>query len=486
MKRLFNNTDEWTFPLIEKTWDAINKIGKKTLGFDYYEPQIEIISSEQMLDAYSSVAMPIMYEHWSFGKSFTQNAEAYKKGRMGLAYEVVINTDPCLVYCMENNSMTMQALVLAHAGVGHSSFFKNNYLFQEFTDAGAILPYLRYAKNYIEECERKYGKQDVERVLDAAHSIREYGIDKYKRPASLRKEERRIRELEKAELLRVSFNDIDRTLPTNDETYPVASDSDDRVRRQYDRDFPEENLLRFLEKASPVLTDWQREVLRIVRKVAQYFYPQQQTSLMNEGWATFTHYQIMTEMWTKGLISEGSYLEFLQSHTGVVYQPPYSEWNVYALGFAMMMDIKRICENPDDEDKYWNPDICNTDWKTTMKNIVSLYRDESFVLQFLGPKVIRHFKMFSLHDKKSDNFLTVNHIHLEEDVLAIRQAVSESFSLSHRIPHVEVQYADWYGQQVLMLNSFVSKGRTLDGTSDASRNVVSAIQRLWGGEILIN
>ena len=59
----------------------------------------------------------------------------YRKGFQGLAYEIVINSDPCISYIMEENSMTMQTLVIAHAAFGHNHFFKNNYLFQQWTDA---------------------------------------------------------------------------------------------------------------------------------------------------------------------------------------------------------------------------------------------------------------------------------------------------------------------------------------------------------------
>ena len=48
-----------------------------------------------------------------------------------------------------------------------------------------------------------------------------------------------------------------------------------------------------IEKNAPLLEPWQREIVRIVRKVAQYFYPQRQTQVMNEGWATFWHHRLL-------------------------------------------------------------------------------------------------------------------------------------------------------------------------------------------------
>ena len=88
---------------------------------------------------------------------------------------------------------------------------------------------------------------------------------------------------------------------------------------------PEENLLYFLEKYSPELQPWQREILRIVRNLAQYFYPQRQTKVMNEGCATFVHHHILNMLHEAGPIDEGAMLEFLHSHTAVVFQPEFDD-----------------------------------------------------------------------------------------------------------------------------------------------------------------
>ncbi len=95
---------------------------------------------------------------------------------MGLAYEVVINSSPCISYLMEENSATMQALVIAHAAFGHNHFFKNNRLFREWTDAAGILDYLEFARGYIARCEERHGMRAVERILDAAHALQSQGV----------------------------------------------------------------------------------------------------------------------------------------------------------------------------------------------------------------------------------------------------------------------------------------------------------------------
>src|SRR5205085_4503529 len=144
-----------------RTYDAIEEIAIGEFGLDIYPNQIEVITAEQMLDAYSSVGMPLMYKHWSYGKQFARNEVLYRKGLRGLAYEIVINSSPCISYIMEENTATMQALVIAHAAFGHNHFFKNNYLFKLWTDAGGILDYLNFAKGYIAACEERHGASAV-------------------------------------------------------------------------------------------------------------------------------------------------------------------------------------------------------------------------------------------------------------------------------------------------------------------------------------
>ena len=131
-----------------------------------------------MMDAYASVGMPIGYNHWSFGKEFLNVERGYKRGQMGLAYEIVINSNPCIAYLMEENSMTMQALVIAHACYGHNSFFKNNYLFKSWTDAGSIIDYFVFARKFIADCEERYGTAEV--LSNLPHDTHNFALPGFK------------------------------------------------------------------------------------------------------------------------------------------------------------------------------------------------------------------------------------------------------------------------------------------------------------------
>ncbi|MGZ5183147.1 MAG: SpoVR family protein, partial [Ramlibacter sp.] len=105
------NASDWTFELIDEYFAAIRKTAER-FRLDTYPVQLEVISAEQMLDAYASVGMPVNYRHWSFGKQFIASEKNYRRGHMGLAYEIVINSDPCIAYLMEENTLPMQALVM--------------------------------------------------------------------------------------------------------------------------------------------------------------------------------------------------------------------------------------------------------------------------------------------------------------------------------------------------------------------------------------
>src|ERR1043166_4503163 len=104
---LFDGSD-WDFALIQRVYDAVERIALDEMGLDIYPNRIEVITVEQMLDAYSSTGMPIFYKHWSFGKQFMTHEMLYRKGLQGLAYELVINSSPCISYIMQENSATMQ------------------------------------------------------------------------------------------------------------------------------------------------------------------------------------------------------------------------------------------------------------------------------------------------------------------------------------------------------------------------------------------
>lgn len=482
---LFQGAD-WEFGTIQRAYDAIESIALGELGLDVYPNQIEVISAEQMLDAYSSVGMPLFYKHWSFGKQFARHEGLYRAGMQGLAYEIVINSNPCISYIMEENTAVMQTLVIAHAAFGHNHFFKNNNLFQQWTDANGILDYLDFAKGYIADCEERYGETEVELVLDAAHALMGQGVDRYprKRSLDLRSEEKRQRARRDHD--EQVFNDLWRTLPAKDQTKEDTSALD---KRRALLQLPQENILYFLEKSAPRLHPWQRELIRIVRQVARYFYPQSQTKLMNEGCATYVHYRIMNRLHEQGLITDGAFMEFLHSHTSVVFQPDfddprYSGINPYALGFAMMEDIARICNNPTEEDREWLPTIAGVgDEMAVLRDVWANYRDESFILQFLSPRLIRQFKLFHVNDDANEPNLRVEAIHDERGYKRIQRTLARKYDVSWLAPDIQIVDVNLTGDRKLIVHHRVLNRILLD-EGDA-KQVLQHLANLWGYDVLL-
>ncbi|MAQ00697.1 MAG: SpoVR family protein [Alteromonadaceae bacterium] len=472
VKKTLSDGPDWTFDMLAQYEAEIDRIAKE-YKLDIYPNQIEVITAEQMMDAYASIGMPINYTHWSFGKKFIQNEQQYRRGQMGLAYEIVINSNPCIAYLMEENTITMQALVMAHACYGHNSFFKGNYLFQTWTDASSIIDYLVFAKNYIAKCEQKYGYEEVEQTLDSCHALMNFGVDRYKRPQKLSLQEEKSRQKQRAKYLQSQVNELWRTLPDSKEkNQPKAM----RFPAE-----PQENLLYFIEKNAPLLEPWQREIVRIVRKVSQYFYPQKQTQVMNEGWACFWHYHILNKLYDEGLVTDRFMLEFLHSHTSVVTQPNYnspyySGINPYALGFNMFMDIKRICQAPTEEDRYWFPDIAGKDWLETVHFAMHNFKDESFISQFLSPKVMRDFKLFAVEDDSDKPYVSVSAIHDERGYRAIREKLSAQYNLSNLEPNIQVYNVDVRGDRSLTLRYVPQNGIPL---ADSKDEVMRHLHRLW-------
>jgi spore cortex formation protein SpoVR/YcgB (stage V sporulation) len=465
---------EWSFESIEAYDQAIGRIAQN-YGLDCYPHLIEIISTEQMMDAYASIGMPVYYHHWSFGKSFLATESRYKRGQMGLAYEIVINSDPCIAYLMEENTLPMQALVIAHAAYGHNSFFKGNHLFKQWTSANAIIDYLVFARNFIADCEERHGQEAVERLLDSCHALMNLGVDRYKRAPKLSLLREQARQREREEYLQAHVNELWRTLP------PQPGKDGQAEEKRFPVE-PEENILYFIEKNAPLLEPWQREVIRIVRKIAQYFHPQRQTQVMNEGWATFWHYTLLNTLYDEGRVSDGFILEFLQSHTNVVYQPPYnSKWyssiNPYALGFNMWRDLRRICENPTDEDRQWFPEVAGSDWRTTFTFAMNNFKDESFIAQYLSPRLMREFRFFSVVDDDSSPKLRVGPIHDEQGYQTLRQSLSDQYNLGSREPNIQVWNMDRRGDRALTLRYFSYQRRPLHHDFTA---VLGHVAHLWG------
>ncbi len=471
--------------LVETTFGII---AHEKYGLDTYPNKIKLIDAKEMLSAYASVGMPVNYAHWSFGQELVTSEKAYNNGQMGLAYEIVINSDPSIAYCMKQNTKTMQMLVIAHASFGHNSFFKNNHMFRQFTSAKNIVPELERLQKFVAECEEKHGVKAVEAVLDAAHALQSHGVNRYTKPARLSEAELRAKRQRIEDAARENYDPV---LDRSAAHARGATKKFDQLAGPYHMDLEhDENLLMVLANLSPNMPDWQRQMLRMISERSQYFYPQMQTQLMNEGWATFWHHTLMNDMYDMGLVSGGMMLEFLQSHTNVVNQRDFDQRgyggiNVYALGFAMYKDIQRICEKPTAEDYEHFPKFAgNPDWVSVIKHAGENFKDESFVSQYLSPTICRNFKLFSTEDnhRHTEHYSIVG-IQDDDGFSVVRRDLAAQYRLGDRQPQIEAVAYHHRNDRTLVLHHTQHNERPLD--EEQARMVLQHMHALWGHPVIL-
>jgi spore cortex formation protein SpoVR/YcgB (stage V sporulation) len=333
----------------------------------------------------------------------------------------------------------------------------------------------------VREYTEKHGKQAVTQLIDSCHAIKDHMVDRYPhppRPTQAEVEARRTRIERERER---SVNHVmDTTMPKRAaEEFADAKDKDGL------RFAGEENLATFIATYAPRLEDWERDLVTQIGNISQYFYPQKQTQVMNEGTASFVHYNIMNDMHDMDLLSDGMMLEFLHSHSSVVFQPDFDDprfsgINPYALGFAMMRDIKRYCTEPTEEDRAWfeGKGILDRPWLDVWLEAIVNYRDEDFILQYISPQLIRDFKLFAVNDDTAKPALQVSAIHDDLGYKRIRSGLSRQYNLGNREPDIETAGYDYLDTRTLTINHNVHDGVLLEEKS--AREVLKHICRLWG------
>lgn len=300
-------------------------------GLDFYEMRYEICPAD-IIYTFGAYGMPTRYSHWSFGKQYYKMKLQYDLG-LSKIYELVINSDPCYAFLLDSNSLIQNKLIVAHV-LAHSDFFKNNVRFSN--TRRDMVESMSATAERIAFYEKQYGKEEVESFLDAVLSIQEHIDPSILRPKlewSMSDEE----EEEMPKRRRTEYDDL----------WMLDEREEKEEKPKKKRSFPpkpEKDLLLFIEAYSRELEPWQRDVLTMLREEMLYFWPQLETKIMNEGWATYWHQRILREM---DLTSEET-IEFAKLNASVI-QPSKTSINPYYLGLKIFEDIERRYDNPTKE-----------------------------------------------------------------------------------------------------------------------------------------
>lgn len=478
MTRTFGGTG-WTLDDIRDALLVVEDLADE-YGLPIYRNHVEIVDQRRMFELLSVSGLPVHYNHWSFGKRYEELRDDWRRGDRGMVYELVINSDPCRSFLLDVNTLAVQITVLAHAAVGHNAFFRCNRVFREAPRPDFIVDYCAFAAEYVRECEKRYGIERVERVLDRAHTLRNVGMA---RPIGRRdrreEEERERREREMRERAHSAFwRDA---LPAG-----VGDDHDEDDDRTIRGDLAglEQNILYWIEKNALQLEEWEREILRIVRVIAQYFAPNMATKLVNEGVATWVHHEFMRVLRDRGIVDDGIYQEFMCEHAGVVHQSPWNHpspsINPYAIGCDLVAEAVRIATEPEPGDERYAPDVVGRGRDVALREILEWHTSETLIRQFLTPRLLKKWKMFVLRDDPDADHYLVTAIHDEEGLREIREQLARSWDPFEWMPDVRVLGTSKRGTTLDLVHLARGGARLHERDTPV---VLAAIRDLWGGAV---
>ena len=421
-------------------WNEVIESKAKELGLNFYPQEFEIIGFNEMLGYEAYVGMPSRYPHWSFGKSYEKNKTLYSFNLTGLPYEMVINSNPCLAYLMRENTLPLQILTIAHV-YGHNDFFKNNRLFKEGTRAKLALEMFKLDGEIIREYINApgIGYEKVERILDAAHAIR-YNIGRVIGRKEITDEEirkNRIDDYKKA-IENKSILDMDMVIEE-----PIL----DKIPLE-----PYDDVVGFIIKYGK-LEEWEKDIVRIVKRETEYFMPQIETKTMNEGWASYWHYNILKSL----NLPEGLHFEFLKRHNDVV-APMLGGLNPYYVGFKMFEDIER---------RYG---------KDKIFEVRAMERDASFIRRYLTQELCEELNLFQ-YGKKSFDYV-IEEVSDEGGWKEIRDNLAFTAGLGS-IPYIRV--TDLNTRDLTLTLEHVYDGRELEATY--AKETLKYVQQLWGYKV---
>ncbi|MGP4061890.1 SpoVR family protein [Halobacillus litoralis] len=387
----------------------------KGFGLDFYPMRYEVCPDD-IIYTFGAYGMPTRFSHWSFGKQYYKMKLQYDLG-LSKIYELVINSNPCYAFLLNSNSLIQNKLIVAHV-LAHCDFFKNNARFQN-TKRDMVESMAATAER-VATYDKIYGKQQVESFLDAVLAIQEHIDPSLVRPKLSWSMEEEESEEKPQQTVYDDLWKID------------ESSSEDRSFFKKKKKFPprpEKDLLLFIEQYSRELEDWQRDILTMMREEMLYFWPQLETKIMNEGWASYWHARILREL---DLTSDES-IEFAKLNASVV-QPSKTQLNPYYLGLKIFEDIEERYDNPTEEMKKHG--IEPGTGREKMFEVREIESDQSFIRNYLTRELVRREDLY-LFQKQGQKYKIT-----DKDHEAVRDQLV-TMRVNGGFPYITVQDGDY-------------------------------------------
>jgi stage V sporulation protein R len=428
--------------LLEEALPRVFEVAAE-LGLDPFPVHFEVVPAP-ILYEFGAYGLPGRFSHWTHGRAYQQLKTSYNYG-LSKIYELVINTNPSYGFLLDTNSVLQNGL-LASIFLGHVDFFKNNAYFaptnRRMIDTASL------NADRIRDYEQRHGRSEVETFLDAVLSIQEH-IDPHHR-------------LKRA----------DELPPVDRPPRPAAGPYDDLLGAVHPapnpavpaEPEPERDILRYIAEHARHLTDWQRDVIAIIRQEQLYFVPQMRTKIMNEGWASFWHARIMREL----DLTQDDYLAFSQMHAGIL-APHGHQLNPYHVGMKLFEDIERRWNEPTAEEKEHfgrKPG----EGRAKLFDIRASESDASFLRNYLTEDLVEELDLY-VYRLEGNQWVIV-----DKDWEKVRDnLVAELTNFGH--PYIVVADGDYHGNGELLLRH-LDEGKPLD--QDYANRTLTYVQSLWG------
>ncbi len=468
-----------------KIEDRLNQLAKEKYGLEYCDIEWDIVPDEKMLEI-MAYHIPGNLSNWKFGRDYERLRTINEHVDSGLPFEVVINSDPSRAYLMKSNTFGVQCLVMAHV-IGHAAFFTMNKYFQK--SRRDIIQFMQTSSERVVEYERKYGIDDVERIIDAGHAI-QFHSSPFDNETEENKRQR-IFEYEKKIFHKVSKSEFRDVMDTGED---LVKKDIERFNQQLWKKLsmktpvePTKDLLRYLIDNSKNIEDWERDILEVLRQEGRYYWPQIKTKYMNEGFATYWHQILISDLVNEGILGNKEHAEYNFANSLVKATNP-RQMNPYLIGSKMWENIVERwdkgrhgkeydeCESRIEKENW---DTGEMKGKEKMMEVMKSYTDWFFVQDFLTPEVVDKLKLYIyVVQEEIDKIHLVRTRHTAEQVANI---IINSFANSH-IPNIEIIDGNFDDMDIIYLYHNHSGG---DLDIKYAGETLRHIWTIWGNPVIL-
>lgn len=469
-----------------KVEDRLTVLAKEKYGLEFCDIEWDIIPDEKMLEI-MAYHIPGNLSNWKFGRDYERLRTINEHVHAGLPYEVVINSDPSRAYLMKSNTFGVQVLVMAHV-IGHVAFFTMNKYFQE--SRKDIIQHMTLASERVKEYERKYGINDIEKIVDAGHSLQFHSspfdneLESDKRERLFKYEKQKFHKRSKSE-----FRDL------MDDGQDMVKKDIERFNQELWRKLmmktpvePTGDLLRYVIDQSIILEDWEKDILEVLREEGRYYWPQIKTKTMNEGFATYWHQTLLSDLHQEGVLGHLEHAEQNFANSLVKAMNP-KQMNPYLIGCTMWENIIKRWDKGQHGVEYdaltsrtekaaWDNGAMKG--REKMFEITKSYTDWFFVQDFLTPELVDELKMYIYVMQEGHD--TIDFVRTKHTAEEVSKLIIDSFAHSH-IPKIEIVDGNGGGAKQLYM---VHRHSGADLNIEYAQKTMGHIWSIWGREVILD